>query len=172
MASKNEVRSHFINKFSKILELPLDNFIVLNLETGIFNETINFCQKKNYELKWGNPKFKNNYLKIARKILANITYTPNAETVKDKIKYKLYKADEVATMTHAELFPDYWADLKLQIMAQYIDTKSPEEMPDGIMNCFKCKSPKTTYYQMQTRSADEPMTSYFTCLSCNHKWKM
>lgn len=42
---------------------------------------------------------------------------------------------------------------------------------EGIFKCRKCKSKKTTYYQMQTRSADEPMTTYVTCTSCGLKWK-
>ncbi|KAL7409274.1 transcription elongation factor [Mrakia frigida] len=37
--------------------------------------------------------------------------------------------------------------------------------------CGKCGQRKTTYYQMQTRSADEPMTTFVTCLNCNNRWK-
>ncbi|KAI8089003.1 transcription elongation factor S-II [Halteromyces radiatus] len=37
--------------------------------------------------------------------------------------------------------------------------------------CGKCKQRKCTYFQMQTRSADEPMTTFVTCLSCNNRWK-
>ncbi len=37
--------------------------------------------------------------------------------------------------------------------------------------CGKCKARKATYYQMQTRSADEPMTTFVTCLNCNNRWK-
>lgn len=37
--------------------------------------------------------------------------------------------------------------------------------------CGKCGQRKCTYYQMQTRSADEPMTTYVTCVSCNNRWK-
>ncbi|KAL4444245.1 hypothetical protein ABPG75_011982 [Micractinium tetrahymenae] len=37
--------------------------------------------------------------------------------------------------------------------------------------CGKCRQRKTTYYQMQTRSADEPMTTFVTCLVCNNRWK-
>ena len=49
--------------------------------------------------------------------------------------------------------------------------KAKEEDYSGLFKCGKCKSVKTTYYQMQTRSADEPMTSYITCTNCGHKWK-
>eukprot|EP00439_Symbiodinium_sp_Y106_P042252 s4841_g5.t1 len=30
---------------------------------------------------------------------------------------------------------------------------------------------KTTYFQMQTRSSDEPMTTFVTCLTCGNRWK-
>ncbi|KAF2305783.1 hypothetical protein GH714_008179 [Hevea brasiliensis] len=37
--------------------------------------------------------------------------------------------------------------------------------------CGRCGQRKTTYHQMQTRSADEPMTTYVTCINCNNHWK-
>eukprot|EP00927_Polykrikos_kofoidii_P054828 TRINITY_DN49182_c0_g1_i1.p1 TRINITY_DN49182_c0_g1~~TRINITY_DN49182_c0_g1_i1.p1 ORF type:complete len:439 (+),score=89.12 TRINITY_DN49182_c0_g1_i1:98-1318(+) len=41
----------------------------------------------------------------------------------------------------------------------------------GMFTCGKCKATKTTYFQMQTRSSDEPMTTFVTCLNCNNRWK-
>ena len=38
--------------------------------------------------------------------------------------------------------------------------------------CGKCKQNKTVYYKLQTRSADEPETTFITCVNCNHKWKI
>jgi len=49
--------------------------------------------------------------------------------------------------------------------------KARESDYDGILQCRKCKSNKTEYYQLQTRSADEPMTTYATCKKCGNKWK-
>ncbi|KAJ2890227.1 transcription elongation factor TFIIS, partial [Coemansia aciculifera] len=37
--------------------------------------------------------------------------------------------------------------------------------------CGRCKSRKCTYYQMQTRSADEPMTTFVSCTNCGNNWK-
>lgn len=37
--------------------------------------------------------------------------------------------------------------------------------------CGKCGQNRTRYYQMQTRSADEPMTTFVTCINCSNKWK-
>ncbi|KAJ2849659.1 transcription elongation factor TFIIS [Coemansia brasiliensis] len=37
--------------------------------------------------------------------------------------------------------------------------------------CGRCKNRKCTYFQMQTRSADEPMTTFVTCTVCDNHWK-
>lgn len=41
----------------------------------------------------------------------------------------------------------------------------------GTEKCRVCKSQKITFYQLQTRSADEPMTTFYTCQDCGKKWK-
>ncbi|CAI8005402.1 Transcription elongation factor A protein 1, partial [Geodia barretti] len=40
-----------------------------------------------------------------------------------------------------------------------------------LLKCSKCGSRKCTYTQAQTRSADEPMTTFAYCLTCGHRWK-
>lgn len=37
--------------------------------------------------------------------------------------------------------------------------------------CSKCKERKVSYYQLQTRSADEPLTTFCTCEACGNRWK-
>lgn len=37
--------------------------------------------------------------------------------------------------------------------------------------CGKCKQRKVSYSQAQTRSADEPMTTFCECLACGNRWK-
>ena len=37
--------------------------------------------------------------------------------------------------------------------------------------CSKCKNDKAAYYELQTRSADEPMTIFYKCTSCKFVWK-
>lgn len=41
-----------------------------------------------------------------------------------------------------------------------------------MFKCGKCKGRKCTYFQMQTRSADEPMTTFVTCVNCGNHWKV
>jgi DNA-directed RNA polymerase subunit M/transcription elongation factor TFIIS len=47
----------------------------------------------------------------------------------------------------------------------------PKDMPDGMLQCRKCGSKKTSYYELQTRSADEPMTVFARCHECPNRWK-
>ncbi|KAK9366029.1 transcription factor S-II, central domain-containing protein [Lipomyces kononenkoae] len=37
--------------------------------------------------------------------------------------------------------------------------------------CSKCKQKRVSYYQLQTRSADEPLTTFCTCENCGNRWK-
>lgn len=37
--------------------------------------------------------------------------------------------------------------------------------------CGRCGSRETTYYQQQTRGADEPMTVFIKCMKCSNRWR-
>lgn len=37
--------------------------------------------------------------------------------------------------------------------------------------CGRCGKRRCKYYQLQTRSADEPMTTFVTCVNCGNRWK-
>jgi transcription elongation factor S-II len=39
------------------------------------------------------------------------------------------------------------------------------------LRCGKCGQKKVSYTQAQTRSADEPMTTFCECLNCGNRWK-
>ncbi len=43
---------------------------------------------------------------------------------------------------------------------------------EGVYKCRKCGGSKTTQKEMQTRSADEPMTLFITCVECGNGWKI
>ena len=101
--------------------------------------------------------------------MANISYTTNAPVLKEKIKDGMIEPYNLVKMSREELNPDVWENLKTKTLNKVVVKQLEQE--DGIFKCNKCKSMKTVYYQMQTRSADEPMTTYVTCTNCNFKWK-
>lgn len=86
---------------------------------------------------------------------------------------------EVMPMELMTMSADDMASDQLKRQKSEIEKKMLFETTRGItmtastdqFKCGKCGQRKTTYYQMQTRSADEPMTTYVTCLNCNNRWK-
>ncbi|KAK0436910.1 hypothetical protein EV421DRAFT_1829996 [Armillaria borealis] len=38
-------------------------------------------------------------------------------------------------------------------------------------SCGKCNNDKAYFYQLQIRSADEPMTTFYRCTACTHQWR-
>ena len=41
----------------------------------------------------------------------------------------------------------------------------------NVFKCKKCGEKKCTSYQLQTRSIDEPMTTFINCTVCGNSWK-
>jgi transcription elongation factor S-II len=68
--------------------------------------------------------------------------------------------------------PDRWMDKLRQTAERDKALYSRKTTASMQMYCSACKK-KTNcdYYQMQTRSADEPMTTFVTCLECDKRWK-
>ena len=45
-------------------------------------------------------------------------------------------------------------------------------LPNAGTKCAKCKSTDIKFEFLQTRSADEPMSTFCTCETCGKRWKM
>ncbi|KAN0060066.1 transcription elongation factor TFIIS [Thecaphora frezii] len=82
--------------------------------------------------------------------------------------------EKLVTMTNEDLASDKRRqeieELQMQNLFKAKGAAAQEAETDAFQ-CGRCKQRKTRYYQMQTRSADEPMTTFVTCVNCNHKWK-
>ncbi|KIM55263.1 hypothetical protein SCLCIDRAFT_1221303 [Scleroderma citrinum Foug A] len=38
-------------------------------------------------------------------------------------------------------------------------------------SCDKCNNRRAFFYQLQIRSADEPMTTFYRCTKCHYQWR-
>jgi DNA-directed RNA polymerase subunit M/transcription elongation factor TFIIS len=68
--------------------------------------------------------------------------------------------------------PDIWLNILQSVLEKDKAKYSYKATANIEMFCRSCKKKsKCDYYQVQTRSADEPMTTFVTCLECDTKWK-
>ena len=125
-------------------------------------------KKINVVKKWDNNYFVKIYVNRLRTIRSNL----KDEKLFKSIINKKIKAHEVAFMTHQEMQPDNWSELlELKKIRDENKYEPKLEASTDDFKCWKCKSKKCTYYQLQTRSADEPMTTFVSCLDCGNRWK-
>ena len=147
---------------------PENTTISSNIEKGIFNWTIKHATKNNIVKKWSNPFFITLYIDRLRSVYINLK-NPD---VSSAVISENIKAQDLAFMTHQEICPDKWKQLIEDKKVRDKQKYEPNiEASTDNFTCNKCKSKKCTYYQLQTRSADEPMTTFVTCLECGKRWK-
>jgi transcription elongation factor S-II len=157
-------RSNIKQKLNYILK---DEKNSNNMEKGIFNYSLKEADRHKIVKKWDNKHFVQIYIDRLRSIMLNLK-----GEILEQIKDGTIKPHVIAFMTHQELAPEKWAEL---IIAKSKRDKNKFETniaaATDTFTCRKCKGNQCTYYQMQTRSADEPMTTFVTCIPCGNRWK-
>jgi transcription elongation factor S-II len=146
-----------------------DNKVCNNLEKGVYNYAIQEAVARKVVKKWENPYFVQLYEDRLKSIWSNLRKNPRLCA---RIMSGDIKPGDTAHMTHQEMDPDRWADMVAE-NTRRIQSKFDYkiEASTDTFTCGKCKSKRCTYYAMQTRSADEPMTLFVTCLDCDHHFK-
>jgi transcription elongation factor S-II len=167
-----EIRSYVRSELNKILED--DTEISENLEKSIFNWSIRQTRKYGKQPSWSEYLFKEIYKRKFLTIKFNLTHHQN--NLREKILLEHTRENDVPNLDPAELFPSGpYAIVQSQIRSRDLEAEHKKGLLEsthiGLFTCGRCKSKKTTYYEMQTRSADEPMTAFVTCLDCGKKWK-
>jgi len=159
-------RKYVFNKFFNMLKKQeelkdRDNIILktmaLNIERGIFNYIL---KTDNTNHNTWNILFKQKYIDRAVTIYRNLdpdNILQNKNLLKQLISNK-FNEFELTSMSSDQLFPEqynYYMDKYGKEWLKDVPISKPiEELPDGINKCPKCKSYKTEYYEMQTRSAE------------------
>ena len=161
-----EFRNNIKEELNKII---LNDKIAINLEKAIYNYTVKEANSVKEIKKWNNPYFVKIYTNHFKRILINLNKNPN---LLNDLKNNKHKPDTLGFMTHQELNPENWnklIDKKIKRDKSKYETK--QVAATDSFTCRKCKSKECNYYQMQTRSADEPMTTFVSCINCGNRWK-
>ncbi len=164
--NKGEV---FRNNIRKMLNKFVDNEkIATNLEIGVYKYSFKEARNKKILKKWDNKKFLTIYMDRLRSIYVNIK---NPDLIHN-IKIGEITPQSIAFMTHQEMNPARWKQLIENKMKRDENKYNTNlEASTDMFTCKRCKSKRCTYYELQTRSADEPATIFVTCLDCGKNMK-
>lgn len=158
-----EVREYAFDKFSE----KTSPKIAKEIEKSIVEYTKQASQlRKIYPMRWSDVRVRRLYLRKMRMILWNLDY------LLKMIENNVIIVCEAAFIHHYDIRPDIWDPIKEMMKTREINTiiMNSDDKYDGLLKCENCSSMKTRYVTLQTRSADEPMTVFATCLDCNTNW--
>ena len=166
-----EFRANLVIKFNNLIK---NKKISSTLEKAIYNWSITHAKKKLVVRKWDNEPFVQIYLNRVHSIYLNIdpkSYVENRNIIKD-LKKKVLTPQKLAFMSHQEMKPELWKEM-IQAKIDRIKKSTEVDLSAATdeFECFKCRKRVCTYYQLQTRSADEPMTTFITCMNCGNHWR-
>ena len=151
----NKLLKEYINDEDKINKI----------ENSIYQYTINFIKLNdnltNYLESIYNDKFNDIY--------ENINGTINNDFLLLSINNESIDLNQIAMMKPEELFPENWK--KIINRLDLINEKQKNMATTDLFTCKKCKNNRCSVYELQTRSADEPMTTFVTCIVCKNTWK-
>lgn len=171
--NNHEIRENFKNLLKKKCSI-MTEIEVADLEIGIFNASLDYAKLQKIQLSWTNSSFLNIYINIARAIYSNLlenSYLGNKNLIL-RLKDKKFLPHELAYMSKEEIFPEKWTTIIEKHNRKLKEAYEIKQvsMTDSI-KCGKCKNNKISYQELQTRSGDESMTIFFTCITCGHKWR-
>jgi DNA-directed RNA polymerase subunit M/transcription elongation factor TFIIS len=167
------IRSKVIENFAEILE---SQDLAVEFELALLRSVRDTATKEEIDRDWSNKIFWNLYRNKAVSLYENLrgtdSYVQNNEAWLEKLKTKELSCQAFVDMTAMDICPQRWKSMIDKIIETEKKLYSKADMASIVIWCSGCKKKsKCTYYQMQTRSADEPMTTFVTCLECDKKWK-
>ena len=167
------IREKVVSNFT---ELFRSETIATDFELYLLQSLVERAKKDSIDIDWSNRTFWNLYRSRSISLYENLSgmnsYVKNDENLLEKIKKGELELKTVAEMTSIDLCPSRWKDAIDRIIEQEKKLYTSSQNAAIFMWCSSCrKKTKCDYYQLQTRSADEPMTTFVTCLECDKRWK-
>ncbi|KAL8730796.1 MAG: hypothetical protein Q9166_003866 [cf. Caloplaca sp. 2 TL-2023] len=120
------------------------------------------------------PETNEPYKAKIRSLFQNLKIKSNP-TLRQRVLSGEITPENFVTMTHEDLKSDKRKTedegFKKENMKNAKVAK-PERSISTSFECGRCKQKKVAYNQAQTRSADEPMTTFCECQNCGNRWKV
>jgi transcription elongation factor S-II len=153
----------------------LDDVLAQDMEIGIYNWTIQYSDENAIIKNWINPRFKNLYLEKARSVISNIDATAyiKNDRLLDRLQQKEFLPHDIPFMKPEHTFPERWVETLDSYIKKYENAYENKMVPmTDMFLCIKCKKRECTYYEVFSRSADEPAVIHIRCCNCGNSWKI
>ncbi len=145
-----------------------------DIEREIALYTVARCQGAGIDPDWWNRLFQQFYLHKALAIRDNLdpqSYIRNP-TLLDRVLSGEVSPRDLVQASPQELFPERWEEtnaekLRLAEAGSTVFNRGTT----SLYTCGRCKKKECSYTQAQTRSSDEAMTIFITCINCGNRWK-
>jgi DNA-directed RNA polymerase subunit M/transcription elongation factor TFIIS len=145
----------------------------VQLEKGLLNMSLEEANRRRIRAVWENPEFQALYDIQCRRVLSNLApcYVQNGRLL-ERYKEGEFAIHQIPYMSYSDLYPEKWvelADREMKREAKMLEVDT--SMATDMYRCSRCGKRQCTYYEQQTRSADEPMTLFIRCVNCGKQWR-
>lgn len=174
MEKNQRIRKRATLKLNEILNDPDDQDLEEEIETCLYYYVADRAECKLEEV-FENRKAVQLYHHFFTSLVLNLD--PDScvqnKNLRGKILSGEISPEDLITSSTPEWFPEKWEEIKKKKKAEedFLYERRIVAKSDAY-TCGKCKKAEVSYVELQTRSADEPMTLFITCLHCNHHWRM
>ncbi|CAM2102300.1 transcription elongation factor A protein 2 isoform X2 [Lepidochelys kempii] len=113
------------------------------------------------------------YKNRVRSRISNLKDSKNPELRKNVLCGAI-TPEQIAVMTSEEMASNELKEIRKAMTKEAIREHQIARTggtQTDLFTCGKCKKKNCTYTQVQTRSSDEPMTTFVACNECGNRWK-
>ncbi len=171
-----ELRNCAVHQFKNLLSCNTD--IAMEIEQVLYDITSEGFTSIPKSLRWDHEEFRKVYKDKLYAILSNLLMTYSS--MKTELSNNLHSYESIYTILTKDMklfVPSIWSELIMSRNNIQEPNVVEELRLESQIECYRCKKAgkyannvETT--QVQTRSADEPMTIFCLCRGCGQRWRM
>ena len=170
----NVNRERAIRRFKFLKEEGFTDVDICEFEGAVYIVACKHADKMKVVKHWENMMFVDIYVSLQRTLMANLHKESPIKNVRlmTRLKGGELRLSDLPSMSAYELYPEKWKELAdMQMVREQKLLEGNKGSATDRFKCNRCGKRECTYYEMQTRSADEPMTIFVNCLNCGKRWR-
>jgi DNA-directed RNA polymerase subunit M/transcription elongation factor TFIIS len=174
VCKERDIRMHTLHQIDALLGNHFKEDEKERLEKAILESAMHDATTKHVLKHFDNNLFQICYTSSARRLLSNLSETSYVGN--KHLLHKLMKGDlnieHLSKMSVMDYEPTLYTDLReRQQLREQRQLEGNRSMASDMFECYRCNKRETIFYELQTRSADEPMTKFITCVNCGNHWR-